>query len=136
MARRGKHGWPRAQQRPPETPIVTASPTLTNSPVEEGIEQEETTSSPSIAQVGWDKTVISGDGSSGRTQLSYATLVNPDEGTTLEYVPAPCINGVVCAKLDVADIEDEISYWKNAMLYSVLGANPPYGEIEGFVRRI
>jgi len=110
MARGGKRGRPKAQQRPPETPIVTASPTFTNSPVEDGIEQEETTSSPSIAQVGGDKTVILGDGSSGRTQPSYATLVNPDEGTALEYVPAPCIIGVVCAKLDAANIEDEISY--------------------------
>ena len=136
MARGGNRGRPKAQQWPPETPIVMASPTLTNSLVEDGIKQEETASSPSIAQVGRDTTVISGDGSSGRIQPPYTALVNPDEGTTLEYVPAQCINGVVCAKLDAADVEDEISYWQNAVLCCVLGANPPYGVIEGFIRRI
>ena len=76
------------------------------------------------------------DDSPGRPKPSYAALVNSDEGTTLEFMPASCINGVVCAKLEAEDIEDEIFYWQNAVLCCVLGANPPHGVIEGFVRRI
>ena len=63
-------------------------------------------------------------------------MVDPDEGTALEFIHAPSINGVVCAKLEAEDIEGEISYWQNAVLCCVLGANPPYGVIEGFIRRI
>ncbi|KAJ8419834.1 hypothetical protein Cgig2_030511 [Carnegiea gigantea] len=66
------------------------------------------------------------DGSSVRNWPTYAALVDLDEGTALEFTPAPHINGVVCAKLEAEDIEEEVSYWQNVVLCCVLGANPPY----------
>ena len=34
------------------------------------------------------------------------------------------------------DVASEIAYWKNTVICYVLGANPPYKVIDGFVRRI
>ncbi|KAJ8419338.1 LOW QUALITY PROTEIN: hypothetical protein Cgig2_024013 [Carnegiea gigantea] len=38
-----------------------------------------------------------------------------------------------CAKLEKEDVAAEIDYWQQAVLCSVLGANPPF---EGFIKRI
>ncbi|KAJ8435935.1 hypothetical protein Cgig2_013282 [Carnegiea gigantea] len=46
------------------------------------------------------------------------------------------INGTKCAKLVKEDIEGEIVYWQNAVICCVLGVNPPFEVIEGYVRRI
>ncbi|KAJ8421235.1 hypothetical protein Cgig2_000839 [Carnegiea gigantea] len=56
---------------------------------------------------------------------SYAALVNPDEGTTLNFMQAPVINGSTYAKIEKEDVLPEIDYWQTAVLCSVLGANPP-----------
>ncbi|XP_074266692.1 uncharacterized protein LOC141589971 [Silene latifolia] len=34
------------------------------------------------------------------------------------------------------DIQDEVNYWKNSVYCFILGANPPWDIVEGFVRRI
>ena len=67
---------------------------------------------------------------------SYASLVDPDDGTALEFFPVSEINGVKCAKVELTDIEEEVNYWKNAVLCCVLGANPPVTVIKGFVKSI
>ncbi|KAJ8424909.1 hypothetical protein Cgig2_001552 [Carnegiea gigantea] len=67
---------------------------------------------------------------------TYASLVDPNEGTALEFIPAADINGVKCAKVDFEDIEEEVNYWHNAVLCCILGANPPLAVIEGYVKRI
>ena len=67
---------------------------------------------------------------------SYAAMMDPDEGTVLEFIPASAINGTMCVKLAEEDVAGEIDYWQNAVICCVLGANPPYGIIDGFVRRI
>ena len=67
---------------------------------------------------------------------SYAAMVDPDEGTTLEFLPASVINGTKCAKLAEEDVAGEIDYWQNAVICCVLGANPPYEIMDVFVRRI
>jgi len=38
--------------------------------------------------------------------------------------------------VDVKDIEEEITYWHNAVICCVQGANPPISIIEGFVKRM
>lgn len=63
-------------------------------------------------------------------------MVDPNEGTSLKFIPTQVINGVKCAKLTPDDVNSEIAYWQSSFLYSVLGANPPLGVIEGFLRRI
>ena len=39
---------------------------------------------------------------------SYVSLVAPQEGAELKYVPITVINGTKCAKLDKADVENEL----------------------------
>jgi len=67
---------------------------------------------------------------------SYASLVDPEEGTELRYIPTTCINGLTCAKLEKQDVSEEVEYWNTAVLCSVLGANPPLEVIKGFILRI
>ena len=63
-------------------------------------------------------------------------MVNPDEGLSLKFIEAPVVNGTKCAKIEHQDVAAEIEYWSQAVLCSVLGANPPLMVIDGFVRRI
>ncbi|KAL9241034.1 hypothetical protein vseg_015194 [Gypsophila vaccaria] len=39
-------------------------------------------------------------------------------------------------QLEQEDVEEEIEYWKQAVVCFILGANPPWEVIEGFIRRI
>ena len=38
--------------------------------------------------------------------------------------------------MEMEDVLEEINYWQNGVICYVLGANPPYEVINGFVRRI
>ena len=67
---------------------------------------------------------------------SYATLVNPNKGSALKFIPAQTINVVQCAKITCEDVEPEITYWLTSVICSVLGANPPLEVIEGYFRKI
>ncbi|KAJ8432350.1 hypothetical protein Cgig2_021120 [Carnegiea gigantea] len=67
---------------------------------------------------------------------SFAQLVDPDEGTELKFVPSNIINGVRCAQIEKSDVEIEIQYWQNAVLCAVMGANPPFEVMKGFLTRI
>ncbi|KAJ8420152.1 hypothetical protein Cgig2_019165 [Carnegiea gigantea] len=57
------------------------------------------------------------------TVSSYASLVNPDEGTSLKFVETPMINGVKFAKIDTEDVIPEI---KLLMEIPVDGAFPRF----------
>ncbi|KAJ8427400.1 hypothetical protein Cgig2_027950 [Carnegiea gigantea] len=63
-------------------------------------------------------------------------MVVPHEGATLKCIPTKTINGVKCAKIDKEDVLPEIAYWQTAILCMVMGANHPFGVIEGFIHRI
>ncbi|KAJ8436173.1 hypothetical protein Cgig2_034201 [Carnegiea gigantea] len=63
-------------------------------------------------------------------------MVDPEEGADLKFIPTRTINGVKCSKLEKEDVEAEIEYWQQAVLWSVLGANPPFEVIKGFINRI
>jgi len=63
-------------------------------------------------------------------------LVNPDEGSTLNFVRTPLINGRKCPKIAVEDMAPKLDYWQSAVLCTVLGANPSLEIIEGFIKRI
>ena len=56
---------------------------------------------------------------------SYASLVDPEEGASLKYVPALIIIGVKCAKIKSGDVSPEINYWQSTVLCTILGVNPP-----------
>ncbi|KAJ8427758.1 hypothetical protein Cgig2_006426 [Carnegiea gigantea] len=67
---------------------------------------------------------------------SYASLVDPDKGTTLKYIPSQTISGQKCAKIEKSDIVFVVKYWANAVICGVVGANPPLDVGGGFVHRI
>ena len=62
--------------------------------------------------------------------------MNPAEGTNLQFIPTQSINGAKCAILELNDVQTEIDYWKNAVLCSILWANPPFELMKGFINRI
>jgi len=68
------------------------------------------------------------------TASSYASVVNPDEGTSLQFVQASTVNGMKYAKIETEDVIPEIEYWQLEILCSILGANPPLEVMEGFFR--
>ena len=66
---------------------------------------------------------------------SYASRVDPEGGTYLKFASTEIIDGKKIAKIEKVDVKSEIEYWQNAVICSVLGANPPYEIMQGFVRR-
>ncbi|KAJ8444078.1 hypothetical protein Cgig2_025079 [Carnegiea gigantea] len=56
---------------------------------------------------------------------SYASLVDPEEGIALKFIPLKAING-----------HSEFEYRYTAVICGVVGANPPVDVIDGFVHRI
>ena len=67
---------------------------------------------------------------------TFASLVDPNEGTSLSYFTPSVISGAKCAKITGEDVAPEIAYWKTSILCSVLGANPPLDVMEGYLRRV
>ena len=63
-------------------------------------------------------------------------MVDPDEGTELRFISATTINGIRCAILEKDDVVTEIQYWKQSVLCTMLGANPPFEVMQGFIKRI
>ncbi|KAJ8422037.1 hypothetical protein Cgig2_027268 [Carnegiea gigantea] len=121
MARGGKRGRPKAQTGlpvSPEPPTPTEQP---ENPTPQPLPE------PSPEQNVANETVV---------KPTYASLVDPNEGTTLEFIPAADINGVKCGKVDFEDIKEEVNYWHNAVLCCILGANPPLAVIEGYYIKI
>ncbi|KAJ8420948.1 hypothetical protein Cgig2_017687 [Carnegiea gigantea] len=114
MARGAKRGRPRVHSglpeclEPPTAAQLSATPSTSVSQPQMPPNQQER-----------DVTVL---GSAKTT--SYASLVDPDKGTALEFILVMEINGVKCAKVAMEDIEEEISYCQNAVICCVLGANP------------
>lgn len=45
-------------------------------------------------------------------------------------------NGEVFARLSMPDVQKEVQYWSNAVVVYVLGANPPFLVMNGYLRRI
>ncbi|KAL9226178.1 hypothetical protein vseg_002019 [Gypsophila vaccaria] len=50
--------------------------------------------------------------------------------------PSEQHNNEPLLQLEEDDVIEEIKYWKNAVVCFILGANPPWEVLEGFVRRI
>ncbi|KAJ8421837.1 hypothetical protein Cgig2_004340 [Carnegiea gigantea] len=63
---------------------------------------------------------------------TYASLIDPKEGTNLKFIPMKEVNGRKGAKIKKADVD----YWENAILCGVMGSNPPFVVIDGFVHCI
>lgn len=53
--------------------------------------------------------------------------------------PMPKLNAEIKdsgIKIDFDDIQSEIEYWNSSVVCYVLGANPPFSMMEGYIRRI
>ena len=100
MAREGKRGRPRVHSEPPASP---EPPTMDPSaaPTSTGIPQ------PELAPL---QQGINGTGPRFTQPATYAFLVDLEEGTALEFILVPEINGVKCAKVENEDIEEEVNY--------------------------
>ncbi|KAJ8425480.1 hypothetical protein Cgig2_023896 [Carnegiea gigantea] len=59
-----------------------------------------------------------------KTTGLHVSLVDSDEGIDLNFVSAKVINGKKITKIERGDVEAEIEFWKNAVICSVLRANP------------
>lgn len=57
-------------------------------------------------------------------------------GLCLEYVPPSLVNGKVVTLMEHDDIESKLEFWKSSLACYVLGANPPFTVMEGFLKRI
>ncbi|KAJ8428135.1 hypothetical protein Cgig2_017733 [Carnegiea gigantea] len=63
-------------------------------------------------------------------------MVDPNEGSSLNFIPATVVNGVKHANITHKDVTPEIGYWQMAVICSVLSSIPSLDVIEGFLRRI
>ncbi|KAJ8422390.1 hypothetical protein Cgig2_003260 [Carnegiea gigantea] len=117
---RGRRGRPRsvASNRPS---LVPASPSSLASPPPEAVptvpvivraESLVTPTNPKIHPV--------------PIRSSYAQLV-----TQMKL-----INGIISAKLLKSDVKLDVLYWQNSVLCTVLGANPSFEQLKGFLNRI
>jgi len=129
MARGGRKGRPRAQPQPLEEKEQPPR----NSPITIDRNNPEL---PPRAEEERNEIVQRRSENTPRPFSSYASMVDPNEGTPLDFVPISKINGYKCAKIVGKDIEEEIAYWQNTVVYCVLKANPPVEVIKGFVKRI
>jgi len=67
---------------------------------------------------------------------SFASLFDTDDGSELKFIHVVNVNGVNCAKLEKKVLQSEIKYCNFIALCCLLGANPPYEVIYGYVHLI
>ncbi|KAJ8423884.1 hypothetical protein Cgig2_001550 [Carnegiea gigantea] len=118
---RGRRGRPRANQNPsvssPPTQSCSPVPAQSATPELEIVAPEIAPLAPSSPQF----LRIAGD---------------TDEGTDLQFVPTTENDGIKYPKLEKDDVTAEVESWQNALLCSVLGANPPFEVMKDFINRI
>ncbi|XP_062114635.1 uncharacterized protein LOC133825747 [Humulus lupulus] len=56
--------------------------------------------------------------------------------TRLDFAEPMKVGDQVVARLDLEEVEVEASFWRNAIVCIVLGANPHFRVFEGFIKRI
>ncbi|XP_062103716.1 uncharacterized protein LOC133814819 [Humulus lupulus] len=57
-------------------------------------------------------------------------------GMQLQYSEPMHRDGQIITKLDLEEIKVEASFWKSALIFVVIGANPPLAIFERFIKRI
>ncbi|KAG8381052.1 hypothetical protein BUALT_Bualt06G0081600 [Buddleja alternifolia] len=57
-------------------------------------------------------------------------------GCKLSYMKPDNINGQNIGRISTEDIQSEVDYWSSAVMFYVMGANPPYQVINGYIKRI
>ncbi|KAL9227831.1 hypothetical protein vseg_003477 [Gypsophila vaccaria] len=81
---------------------------------DEETEEEETEKNPSKQSNVNETRVIETNGTPDDTNMNESNLLQPQN----------------------EDVDEEVEYWQQAVVCYILGANPPWEVIEGFIRRI
>ncbi|KAJ8431897.1 hypothetical protein Cgig2_009964 [Carnegiea gigantea] len=105
--------------------MVAASDPVENASAQTPVEGEQTPGTDDQMETARLETLEPLSTTQTTLTSSYASIVDPNEGTSLKFIPAMTINGVKCAKIVKEDVNPKIEYWQNVVLCSVLGANPP-----------
>ena len=121
MARGGKRG------RPKMTTLAFASPTTSVSTL---VETDKEDSTPRNNEIPIEQA------SHEERRPSYASMVDNDDGTKLHHTPTSIVNGKRITQIEKEDVAIEIEYWQSAVLCSVLGSNPPFEVMKGYINRI
>lgn len=58
------------------------------------------------------------------------------DGMSLNFTPFYVVDGVKIARISREDVISEVDLRKSAVVYCVLGINPPFKHLEGFFYRI
>ncbi|KAJ8423588.1 hypothetical protein Cgig2_009242 [Carnegiea gigantea] len=143
MARGGRKGRAKQARDPvsPEIPVAAQEGTIDLDSTSKGESSNAivpvTTEVSEIEQL-WVPSPNTYDAAfqSNTIKSSYTAIADLDEGTSLNFVHSPMLNGVKCAKIEPQYVQSKIDYWKSVVLCSVIGANPPLEVLEGFVQRI
>ena len=123
---------------PPVWPCLSNRPATCSSPNQQllGASAAQKNAPPAMASCSSNIALIQTASPHPQAQSSYAQLVDPNEGNELKFVPTQTINEIRCTQIEKADVEDEICYWQSAVLCSVMGANPPFEIMKGYLKRI
>lgn len=59
-----------------------------------------------------------------------------ETGTELQYIEPEVQEGVAISRITREEVQSEVDFWSTAVYCHILGANPPYAVVNGFLRRI
>lgn len=59
-----------------------------------------------------------------------------DSKRSFDYFPPESKDGIEFCTIDAADVKSEEFYWQNSVMCCVLGSNPPFLVINGYLCRI
>lgn len=57
-------------------------------------------------------------------------------GKKLSYVALKSEGGIENCVIELGDVQEDLAYWKLSVVCYVIGANPPYAVVAGFLRRV
>ncbi|CAK8543756.1 unnamed protein product [Lathyrus sativus] len=61
---------------------------------------------------------------------------NPAKGMAIEYVAPKIVNGVIEIDIEQEDIETEIQFWDNALIFYVVGGDLSMNMVKNFMQRM
>ncbi|KAJ8421390.1 hypothetical protein Cgig2_031915 [Carnegiea gigantea] len=138
MVRGGRKGRARPARDTgrPETPVVAPDDTPDSPSTEQGEKSNETVDASNVEAANkqqQDSSLPTPEAAAMKSPVkgAYAAMADPEEGTTLNFVTSPMVNGMKCAKIETKGVQSKLDFWQSAVLCSVIGANPPLEVLEG-----
>lgn len=59
-----------------------------------------------------------------------------DTGVDLHYVEPEVWEGVAISRITKEDVKSELDFWSTSIYCHILGANPPFAIVNGYLHRI